>query len=142
VAEATCRKTPCPACPYRRDVPSGVWAAEEYEKLRRYDRPTGEQPPHAFSCHATPERLCHGWAVVHSSRGHDFDLLALRFMFHDAEVPTEAAVPLFASGNEAADHGQRDVATPSEDAEAAMAKLLRYPRLAQLHDQDSAGAGA
>lgn len=132
-SQPTCRKTPCPACPYRRDVPSGVWAPEEYEKLRRYDAPTADQPPKAFMCHATPARLCHGWAVVHSSRGHNFGLMALRFMFHDARVPTEAAVPLFSSGNEAADHGQRDVARPSSRAEEAMSKLLRYPRLAEAN---------
>lgn len=129
-SQPTCRKTPCPACPYRRDVPSGVWAPEEYDKLRRYDAPTADQPPKAFLCHATPERLCHGWAVTHSQRGHDFDLLALRFMFHDAKVPAAPAVPLFSSGNEAADHGQRDVRTPSQEAKEAMDRLLRYPRLA------------
>lgn len=136
MTEPTCRKTPCPACPYRRDVPSGVWAPEEYEKLRRYDAPTGDQPLAAFMCHATPERLCHGWAVVHSSRGHDFDLLALRFMFHDAKVPNEAAVPLFASGNEAADYGQRDVTAPTPAAEESISRLLRYPRLAGALGED------
>jgi hypothetical protein len=120
---ATCRKTPCPACPYRRDVPSGVWAPEEYDKLRRYDAPTADQPTAAFLCHATIEHLCHGWAVVHSQRGHPFDLLALRRMLHDAKVPEVAAVPLFSSGNEAADHGQREVCSPSPAAEEAMAKL-------------------
>lgn len=127
---STCRKSPCPACPYRRDVPSGVWAHEEYEKLRRYDAPTMEQPVEAFACHATPDRLCHGWAVVHTQRGHAFDLLALRFMFHDAKVPEEAAVPLFSSGSVAADHGQREIATPSAEAVEAMERLARYPRLA------------
>jgi Family of unknown function (DUF6283) len=127
---ATCRKTPCPACPYRRDVPSGVWAPEEYDKLRRYDAPTCDQPAKAFMCHATPARLCHGWAVVHSQRGHAFDLWALRLMFHDAEVPEVGAVPLFSSGNEAADHGQREVLSPSPEAEEALVRLSRYPRLA------------
>lgn len=127
----TCRKTPCPACPYRRDVPSGVWAAEEYDKLRRYDAPTAEQPPQAFSCHATPERLCHGWAVVHSSRGHEFALLALRFMFHDAQIPAGPAVPMFSSGAEAADHGQSDIDAPSPQAKTAIGTLLRYPRIAR-----------
>ena len=28
------RSQPCSSCPYRKDVPSGVWAHHEYEKLR------------------------------------------------------------------------------------------------------------
>lgn len=120
------RSRPCPACPYRRDCPSGVWASEEYEKLRAYDAPTFAQPSEAFACHATPDRLCHGWAVVHTSQAHEFDLLALRFA--PAEVP-DAAVPLWGSGAEAADHGQRDVEDPGEDAVEAVCRLLRYPRL-------------
>ena len=39
-------KNPCGSCPYRKDVPSGVWAVSEYLKLVEYDRPTGEQPVH------------------------------------------------------------------------------------------------
>jgi hypothetical protein len=27
------RRRPCSSCPYRRDVPSGLWSAEEYDKL-------------------------------------------------------------------------------------------------------------
>jgi hypothetical protein len=126
------RKRPCPACPYRCDAPSGVWAREEYEKLRRYDAPTCEQPPAAFGCHATPERLCHGWVVVHTSRGHEFDLFALRLAAIAAgdqiEIP-EPVVSLFKSGSEAADHGERDLERPGADAEKAMERLRRYPRL-------------
>lgn len=121
------RRTPCPACPYRCDVPSGVWHDEEYAKLRRYDRPTGEQPPAAFSCHATPERLCHGWAVVHSTRGHAFDLLALRLLGGPPVPP--AVVPLFSSGAQAADHGEQDIARPGPAAVRAIDTLRRYPRL-------------
>lgn len=34
------RREPCSACPYRVDVPAGVWAREEYDKLDPYDLPT------------------------------------------------------------------------------------------------------
>ena len=122
------RSQPCSACPYRRDVASGVWAAHEYDKLVDYDRPTGEQPFESFACHATPEHLCHGWAVVHTSRGHEFDLLALRM--HGVRVVPLPAVPLWSSGAEAAEHGKRDLAAPSVEAERTMGKLLRkYDRL-------------
>lgn len=122
------RSQPCSACPYRQDVASGVWAHQEYEKLRDYDASTGEQPFAPFACHATPEHYCHGWAVVHTSRGHEFDLLALRL--HGCPEIPEAGVPLFASGNEAADHGQAEVATPGSAAVETIERLTRkYTRL-------------
>lgn len=112
------RKTPCEACPYRKDVPSGVWAPEEYAKLRRYEGETFEQPPAGFACHATPGRFCHGWAVVSGEES-----LALR-LAGAPEIPA-AKVPLFASHTEAADHGLRDVADPDEDAIEVMDRLQR-----------------
>lgn len=126
--QPVCRTRPCPACPYRRDVPSGIWDAEEYAKLLAYDRPTGEQPLAAFACHATPQRLCHGWAVTHSNRGHEHELLALRLL--DLTPPDgPAPVPLFESGQQAAEHGLRDP-LPGPDAIRAIRRLRRYPRLA------------
>lgn len=130
------RSQPCIACPYRQDVPSGVWAWHEYEQLAEYDRPTGEQPFGPFMCHATPEHFCHGWAVCHSNRGHPYELLALRLytslfagLSAEVEIP-EAGVSLFASGAEAAAHGQADIARPSAKARAMVERLMRkYDRL-------------
>lgn len=125
------RSQPCSSCPYRRDVPSGVWATSEYEKLRPYDNETGDQPFGFFACHATPEHLCHGWVAVHMNRGHEHELLALRLRGYMGDVP-EASDALFDSGNEAADHGQADIEEPSDEALAAVDKLLRkYPRLSR-----------
>lgn len=122
------RSKPCQSCPYRVDVPSGVWAHEEYEKLRDYDEPTGNQPLAFFACHATPEHLCNGWAVVHTSRGHRFDLLALRLL-SGPEIPV-SDIELWPSGNIAADHGQADIEDPTPEAKAAMARLRsKYERL-------------
>lgn len=124
------RPEPCSSCPYRRDVPSGLWAFHEYEKLRDYDLPTPEQPFAVFACHATPEAYCCGWAVVHSSRDNEFDLMALRISYRWDQVMPHPNTPLFASGNEAADHGQRDIDTPTDEAKAAVERLTRkYPRL-------------
>jgi Family of unknown function (DUF6283) len=123
------RPLPCEACPYRRDVPSGLWAEHEYDKLVEYDRPTGSQPFAAFACHASPEALCHGWAVTHTTRGHEFDLLALRLEPQDGPIPAPV-IPLFASGSEAAEHGKTDLDAPSAEAKAAVARLQRkHPRL-------------
>lgn len=119
------RTTPCEACPYRRDVPSGVWSHAEYEKLRPYDQPTFGQPAAGFACHAAPAAFCHGWAVVHNSRGRANELLALRL--HPCEVP-KPTVPLFASGNAAADHGQKDIDNPSLKAQLTCQRLVKKHR--------------
>jgi hypothetical protein len=118
------RQQPCEACPYRKDVPPGVWVADEYAKLPPYDAETFNQPVAAFMCHATPAFYCNGWAIVHSGRGHDRELLALRL--HPCEIP-EAKVPMFASGFEAAQHGLKRMTKKSR---AAVAKLIeRYEHL-------------
>jgi hypothetical protein len=126
----TCvRKESCSACPYRKDVPSGVWAEAEYDKLASYDAPTMDQPLGAFACHATPEVICHGWAVVHSRQTGEHELLALRVFPVEGDIPPEGA-PLFGSGTEAAEHGKRDIENPSEEAKDVVARLVRkYDRL-------------
>lgn len=122
------RSQPCSACPYRLDCPSGVWEHSEYEKLRPYDNDTFDQPFAAFACHATPGSLCNGWAVCHSNRGHRHSLVALRLL-GIGDVPPES-VPLFASGNDAADWGQQNIEDPDDDAIEIVARLQRkYPRL-------------
>lgn len=119
----TIRSMPCQFCPYRKDCPSGVWSAEEYDKLEEYDQPTAAQPMGGFACHTTPEHYCHGWAVVHTSRGHEFDLISLRLRAPGVEIP-EAGVPLFESGHAAAEHGRTDVDEPSDLAVDAINRLL------------------
>lgn len=124
------RREPCSACPYRCDVPSGVWSEHEYRKLPPYDAETYAQPIETFRCHATPDHLCHGWAVVGG-----WDLLALRLAATQArdgrslEVPP-AAVPLFPTHTAAAEHGLAELDEPSETAREAIERLLRvHPRL-------------
>lgn len=118
---------PCMACPYRKDVASGVWALEEYAKLLDYDKPTGEQPVVPFACHATPDKLCHGWAVCHSNRGSANELLVLRILGLRAPEPK---APLFKSGAAAAKHGLKDIAKQKRKAKATQDKLLKkYKRL-------------
>ncbi len=127
-------KSPCDYCPYRRDVPSGVWAASEYAKLPDYDRPTGDQPPGVFLCHKRNTHVCAGWAGCHGAQGaadHGYDLLALRFaaLFNIPEEVVAAVevyrspVPLFGSALEAAEHGMREVDAVGPEAVAAMEKL-------------------
>lgn len=119
---------PCGSCPYRRDVPSGVWHPEEYEKLPEFDKPTGEQPPTVFLCHRQNGRACSGWCGTHDmqeSLGLRLASAMGRIEDPDAFLDYETEVPLFESGAEAAEHGLREVEAPGDDAQRVMTKLLR-----------------
>lgn len=128
---------PCDSCPYRRDVPAGVWSPEEYAKLPDYDRGTGEQPAGVFLCHWQNGRVCGGWAACHGAQGradHSRDSLALRMagaFRHMTPEGIEATrdyvspVPLWTTGREAFQKGMAGVADPSPEAEEVMAKLGR-----------------
>jgi hypothetical protein len=121
------RKNPCPTCPYRRDVASGVWDAEEYEKLVRYDGDTSGQDPRAFGCHSDGgESLCAGWVAHRDPQ----EMLALRLgvamgSVDPAVMEYETDVPLFSSGAEAAAHGLADVEAPGVKARQAIKKITR-----------------
>ena len=121
---------PCGSCPYRRDVPSGVWAEDEYAKLPPYDGESWEQPFGVFYCHQADGRVCAGWAAVHPMT----ESLALRLAAASGRIPPEefeaildytTDVPLFGSGAEAAAHGLAEVEAPTEEAGRVIAKLAR-----------------
>lgn len=123
----TCAKAPCKTCPYRRDVPSGVWAKEEYDKLKTYDGEVFEQLDKGalgrFDCHQRDGMMCAGWIATHGAR----NLLALRLATDIApEVfKYSSPVPVFGSGEEAAKHGMCDIKRPSVAARNAVARLSR-----------------
>lgn len=121
-------KAPCKSCPYRKDVPSGVWAAEEYAKLPGYDGDIGDQLAnggHAlFLCHQEDNNLCAGWLATHGPH----DLLAMRL--HAGQVSRETwdyqtATPVFSSGAQAARHGMAEIEAPGERAKTTIHRLLR-----------------
>jgi hypothetical protein len=119
------RPQPCKSCPYRRDVPSGIWAAEEYDLLPSYDCDTPYQPPTPFGCHQASGHLCSGWLGYRNP----YNLLALRIGLTNETVDASALnyhtdVPLFASGAEAAEHGKRDIEDPSDEACELVEQLL------------------
>jgi|SRR5262252_2956046 len=106
----TVAKRPCGSCPYRKDVPSGIWAREEYEKLPLYDGPTWQQTFAVFMCHQRDGNLCAGWLACHGP----WELLALRIARLRNEVDPAVMsyatdVPVFASGACAHAHGVRDL---------------------------------
>lgn len=122
---------PCRTCPYRRDVASGVWAAEEYEKLRAYDGSIAEQAASGatgvFLCHQVDGNICAGWAGCHDMHG----TLAARMharLLDPSVWDYESPVPLFVSGAEAAGHGEREIEAPGETAVSAIRKIIRVRR--------------
>lgn len=120
---------PCGSCPYRRDVPSGVWSEEEYAKLPPYDGPTWEQPPAVFMCHQQDGRICAGWAGCHDMYESMGLRLAVSFGMTEADYQAtldyESPTPLFESGAAAAAHGRAEVEAPGEAAGRVIARLLR-----------------
>lgn len=117
-------KAPCGTCPYRRDVPAGIWDASEYAKLPAYDGGTIDQLMNGgtslFMCHQNDGHLCAGWVACHDTS----HLLALRMNeVHPDTFDYVSPVPVFASGADAARHGLSGVAAPRVDARRAIAKL-------------------
>lgn len=106
-------KRPCGSCPYRCDVPSGIWHPDEYAKLLPYDGETWEQPPGLFMCHQRDGCICGGWLQTHDTS----HLLALRLnRVHESAFGYQSDIPTFASGADAAAHGLAEVLHPTADA--------------------------
>jgi hypothetical protein len=127
-------RRPCASCPYRADVPAGIWDASEYAKLAAYDADTGDQPHEGFGCHQNDGRLCAGWL------GHrrPMDLLAVRIGVIGGKLPPDIAgyttdVALFSSGAAAAQHGTSGIEAPEPDAIAAAAKIIKVRRVRDGH---------
>lgn len=127
-AKASVAAAPCKSCPYRQDVPSGVWAAEEYDKLPRYDGEIIEQIAGGgaglFMCHQGDGNLCAGWLACHGPH----NLAALRLQgdqVNDDVWDYTTTVPVFSSGAEAADHGRAEIAAPSGRARRTIERLVR-----------------
>ena len=123
-----CAEAPCKSCPYRRDVPSGVWHGHEYNKLPQYDGEIIDQVSNGgtalFFCHQKDGHLCAGWVGARGPR----NLVALRL--HGAKVDPsvwdyQSPVPLFASGREACDHGKREIEGPRPRARRMIDRLER-----------------
>ena len=116
---------PCGSCPYRKDVPSGIWDQQEYDKLPQYDGPTWVQSPSIFLCHQRNGCLCGGWLACHDPQ----ELLALRLPSSELVDPSvysySTDVPVFASGAEARAHGIKDVRRPSHPAQKMIDGLMR-----------------
>lgn len=122
-------RTPCISCPYRQDVPSGVWAAEEYEKLPPFDADTAFQPPRVFLCHQQDGHMCAGWVGCHDM----VENLAIRIAVSVEDLSVEdyeivldyvSPVPLWSSGAEAAKHGVAAIEAPNAKAQKIIDRLV------------------
>jgi hypothetical protein len=124
---------PCASCPYRRDVPEGVWSENEYDKLPPYDDETAHQPVAVFMCHQQDGRVCAGWAGCHDMN----HALAVRMLAFTAEpdvleaiLDYETDVQLWDSGQQACDHGKSGIARPGPRA-VRMIEMLEAKQLRQ-----------
>jgi hypothetical protein len=121
-----CAKVPCKSCPYRRDVPSGIWHRSEYDKLPRYDGEMCDQIQKGgvalFDCHRHDGHLCAGWVGTHGPH----NLVALRLQEVDPSVYSyRSPVPLFATGRDACNHGKRDIKKPGVRAQRMSERLIK-----------------
>lgn len=125
---ATARPRPCASCPYRRDVPSGVWDTAEYDKLITYDGSIAEQAvaggTGVFACHQADGHVCSGW-LAHRDPA---ELLAVRLGLMNGSLDASVLdytteVELFGSGAEAAQHGKAEIEHPSDAARAVVEKI-------------------
>lgn len=140
-------KQACGSCPYRVDVPSGLWDPSEYVKLPPYDAETMYQPARPFACHQATQRLCAGWVGTH-----DMDEnLAVRIALSDGTLTPEvfeqvldyvSPIPLFESGQAAHDHGMDRVDDPDFTAQRTIQRLRRkisdplHPRRTATSERD------
>jgi len=77
-----------------------------------------------FDCHQRDRNLCAGWVGVRGAH----ELLAMRLhadKVHPSVWRYESPVPLFASGQEACDHGKRELVKPGEIAGRMIKRLLK-----------------
>lgn len=122
-------KSPCGSCPYRQDVPAGVWDASEYAKLPAFDEPeTHLQPAGLFLCHQQDGRVCAGWAGCHdmvNNFGVRLHASEMSPEVLDAILDYETSVLLWESGQAAADHGMSEIETPGDKARKVIEKVER-----------------
>ena len=118
-------RKPCSSCPYVTTTPSGIWDETEYAKLPAYDLPTPYQPISVFMCHQRDGCLCGGWLITHNT-DHLLALRIARNLDHETiQNYNPPNITCFSSGQEACDHGVRDVDNPSPQAKRKISCINR-----------------
>jgi len=121
-----CPPSPCNTCPYRRDTPPGIWAAEEYRKLPEYDE--GGSALGAFHCHHEAETgiptVCRGWLSCHRFESVAVRVAVLMHLVTEEQVEAPCSVALYGSGLEACRAGLAGVGRPGARARKAIDRLI------------------
>jgi hypothetical protein len=126
-----CAAEPCNSCPYRKDVPSGVWSPEEYQKLPTYDENVPEPAFAAFLCHQTnlagKQTACRGWLSVHKNS------IAVRLAVLTGQVTVKQVLAkvrakLYRTGAAACRAGMKHVKHPTIQARLLIMKLRKKIR--------------
>lgn len=125
----TVPKEPCGSCPYRKDVPAGVWHPEEYTKLSGFTPKDPRSVPAmgTFLCHNHEEKdrvLCRGWTFV-ERESPAVKLLVYLGRVEPDDVCQTPRTPLFETGQEAALHGLSGVKKPTKAARRLQDKITR-----------------
>jgi hypothetical protein len=127
--ELKINRAPCTSCPYRKDVPSGIWVKEEYDKILPYDGEMWVQPRGVFLCHQNDGSLCRGWLDCHGD-----NLLAVRLLCSRGDATSAAmikaldegpAVAVFNSAADASKHGRKAIRKPGKRAQVLMDSITR-----------------
>ena len=124
---------PCKSCPYRTDVPSGIWDQSEYDKLPGYDGEMWQQAHGVFLCHQKNGSLCSGWLACHGPH----NLLSLRMSavirgdIDPSVFDYVTHVPVFSSGAEARAHGIAAIEQPTISAREMATRLRKKQRRAR-----------
>jgi hypothetical protein len=125
-----CPPSPCSTCPYRKDTPPGIWAAEEYRKLPEYDADGGALAP--FHCHQENitgvPTLCRGWVSCHGFESIAVRLACVHGLISAEQVEAPCRVELYATGREACAAGLAGVLRPGVKARRAIDKLVSRGR--------------
>ena len=142
------RRKPCASCPYLKSTPSGVWAAEEYTRLCKYDGDMGSQLMEGgnglFMCHQnngeeTTPCMCRGWTDTHGAENLVAICLSLSSGGGGSKFPDDlwehSGADVYASGQEACDAGMRDIEQPQELAKKTQSLLLRKNKRLRTLDQ-------
>jgi hypothetical protein len=86
--------SPCKTCPYRKDVPVGVWDRYEFVKLLEED---ANQFGALYACHQTRvlpvQQVCGGWLLDQKRRNAPCLTLRLRLMTDASALPFNPAAP-------------------------------------------------
>lgn len=121
------RREPCKECPWREDVPTGVFPAEAFRVSAKtaYDAAMT-----TFACHMSGSKapaICAGFLLRHSDNNISVRLSVMNGRLDPVEVK-DAGLPIYASYREMAVANGVDPKDPVLDEVRANGESFRLPR--------------